>query len=232
VTRKLIEMIKSFIRFSLVSWPLRGNTALVVCVQKSAGAFHMRQSRHVCVCECPEQLRAVPVSHNDSEWTIVPAGQAAGQACRDPRAKLGSLWVGCNESGSHGTHGICSAKDTAGDSCRRLRDLTATGIFEGNRPRANRRYCHLSKIPSRAKAKLPLPKATMTLHARCNRKRATDFNRFIFWALKRAVCVEADQFTFTWKTCTWSRPWCPQTRRAWPVHQGGGDEQPSGSPGR
>jgi hypothetical protein len=24
---------------------------------------------------------------------------------------------------------------------------------------------------------------------------------------------------FTRQTCTWSRPWCPQTRRAWPTHQ-------------
>ena len=37
--------------------------------------------------------------------------------------------------------------------------------------------------------------------------------------------------TFTWMRCTWSQPWCPQTRRAWPVHQAEGDGLQSGSPG-
>ena len=29
---------------------------------------------------------------------------------------------------------------------------------------------------------------------------------------------------FTWRRCrcTWSKPWCPRTRRAWPAHRGGG----------
>ena len=36
----------------------------------------------------------------------------------------------------------------------------------------------------------------------------------------------------TWRRCTWSQPWCPQTRRAWPVHRGAGDGRRSESPGR
>ena len=56
-------------------------------------------------------------------------------------------------------------------------------------------------------------------------------------ALKRAFGVvvkdgETVQVQFTWSWCTWWRPWCPQRRRAWPIHRGGGAWRQSGFPGR
>ncbi len=36
----------------------------------------------------------------------------------------------------------------------------------------------------------------------------------------------------TWSWCTWSRPWFPQRRRAWPTLRGGGASQRSGFPWR
>ena len=62
-------------------------------------------------------------------------------------------------------------------------------------------------------------------------------SRSIFWEV--VVCSEKStelgvkvNLEFTWSLCTWSRPWFPRTRRAWPIHRGGADELRFGSPGR
>ena len=52
-------------------------------------------------------------------------------------------------------------------------------------------------------------------------------------ALKRADWFGKMVWTqFTWSWCTWSQPWFPQRRRAWPALRAGGAWQQSGSPGR
>ena len=54
----------------------------------------------------------------------------------------------------------------------------------------------------------------------------------MWWAPKRALGGVIDcQKQSTWSWCTWSRPWFPRKRRAWPVLRAGADARQSGFPG-
>ncbi len=48
-------------------------------------------------------------------------------------------------------------------------------------------------------------------------------------ALKRAFGSRESERSSTWSWCTWWWPWCPQTRRVWPVLRGAADARQSGS---
>ena len=57
------------------------------------------------------------------------------------------------------------------------------------------------------------------------------FRAFLFFFFFSSAAFIKVGPRLTWSWCTWSRPWCPRTQRAWPAPQAAADARPSGPPG-